>query len=234
MAKRGKTFNILQTTSPRNRFRFVVHLFSEGETELDYLQTIGKSCNVQVTRGVVNSSPKVLLANAFKWVKSNAKTLRKEEDFRRVWVVFDDDAKAADMAEIVELWKKCPDLCAEACKIRDRNRCEYADVLERIKIGFMTPCIEIWGLMCTENFTKAAKRKEYSLDRHRLQSELHKRMPSYVHDGHPYFEVDKMNSTLEACQKAEKWISTYGDFPDCVRASRYAGIAPLVKEILSI
>lgn len=231
MAKKKKS-NKLPANFSRDRFRFVVHLFSEGETELDYLQKIGKKGNVQVTRGCVVSSPKLLLQEAFMWVRENAKTLRKDGDFRRVWVVFDDDAKAMDMADVVDLWKHCPELCTKTCKVRDRNKCEYSDLFSRIKIGFMTPCVEIWGLMSTEDATKAAKRKEYSLDRHKLQSELHKRMPTYFHDGHPYFEVEKMVSTLDACQKAEDWISTYGNFPDCVNASRYAGIAPLVREII--
>ena len=230
MAKRKA--DISRFFPARVQFRFAVHLFAEGETEVDYLQKLACGRNVRIIPECVVSSPKVLVERAFKWVVDNAKMLRKEKDRHRVWIVFDDDTKAKDMSEVADIWTKCPDLCREACHIRDRNRCRYTELLDRINIGFMTPCIEIWGLMCSERQSNAAKRKEYSPNRHTLQADLHKRMPTYVHDGHPYFEVDKMTSTQEACKMAFAWIATYGGFPDCLNATRYAGIAPLVKEIL--
>lgn len=224
--------NLTKYFSERKPARFVVRLFSEGETELVYLQKIASAHNVRVTRELVVSSPVLLLSNAFKWVVDNAKMLRKDGGANRIWVVFDDDAKARDMAEVIRIWKVCPELCMKTCKIRDRNRCEYKDLLGRINIGFMTPCVEIWGLMCIDGASQKDSSKVYSADRHKIQSLLHRQMPTYIHDGHPYFEIDKMKGWRQACDRADNWAHSSGPFPDCVRATRYAGISPLVREIM--
>lgn len=219
----------------RKPARFIVRLFSEGETESVYLQKIASAHNVRVDNVCTVSSPVLLVSRAFKWVVENAKMLRKDSGANRIWVVFDDDAKVLDMEEVVRIWKSCPELCLADCKIRDRKRCEFTDVLSRINIGFMTPCFEIWGLMCLGSAnSKAASNVVYPEHRHKIQRALHDVMPSYVHDGHPYFEIDKMTGWEQACDRADQWAKTYGEFPDCTHATRFAGIAPLVREIMSV
>lgn len=225
MAKRKK--NIAACLPERPSARFIIRLFAEGETEVVYLQKIAALHSVRINKELVDSSPIHLLTKAIKWTVEHAKILREDHGKNRIWVVFDDDAKARDMEEVVRIWKICPEECMKTCKIRDRNRCDFNDVLSRVNIGFMTPCIEIWALMCLDK-----RVCNYSLDRHKLQSELHHKMPSYKHDGHPYFDVDKMVEWRKACAQADDWRRTYGDFPNCMHAARYAGIAPLVREIM--
>lgn len=216
----------------RTPARFIVRLFAEGETEAVYLQKIASSHHVRVESELIVSSPVRLLENAVKWSVDHAKMLRRDNGRNRVWVIFDDDAKAADMAEVIRVWKTCPETCSASCGIRDRNKCEFKDVIDRIRIGFMTPCVEIWGLMCAAGKDSKTAGREYPADRHKLQSMLHTIMPSYVHDGHPYFEIDKMSNWASACSCADNWARTFGTFPSCTRATRYAGIAPLVREIM--
>lgn len=230
MAKRQQ--NLKKYFADRNPARFIVRLLAEGETESVYFQKIATSHNVRVSVEQKVSSPVLLLSNAIKWVVSNAKMLYNDNGQNRIWVVFDDDAKARDMEEVVRIWKTCPDICMRLCRIRDRNRCKYSDLLERINIGFMTPCIEIWGLMCMDGINPKAADKVYPANRHKIQSLLHRRMPTYIHDGHPYFEIEKMKGWRQACDRADNWTQSYGIFPACIRATRYAGIAPLVREIM--
>ena len=230
MAKRQQ--NLKKYFADRNPARFIVRLFSEGETEAVYLQKIAALHNVRVSVVQKVSSPVQLLSNAIKWVVSKEKLLHQDNGQNRIWVIFDDDAKARDMKEVVRIWKTCPDLCMQFCKIRDRNRCEHGDLLERINVGFMTPCIEIWGLMCMDGINLKTSDRVYPADRHKIQSLLHRQMPTYIHDGHPYFEIGKMKGWQQACDRADKWAQSFGRFPACIHATRYAGIAPLVREIM--
>ena len=230
MAKR-KTKSLADFLPRRKEARFIVQLFAEGETEVQYLMDIARGRDVRVNHVCVVSSPVLLLSRAFRWVVENASMLRKDGGRNRIWVIFDDDDKVVDMNAVAEMWAKCPELCMKECKIRDRNRCRYNDLFQRIKIGYVKPCIELWALMCMDGVKGSVSDEKYPVDRHEIQSILHKRMRTYVHDGHPYFDVAKMTGWFEACKQADLWSKSYAGFPDCLNATRYAGIYPLVKEI---
>lgn len=230
MAKR-KTKSLADFLPRRRGARFVVQLFAEGDTEVQYFKDIAHGRDVLVNKVCVISSPVVLLSKAFRWVVENASDLRKDGGMNRIWVVFDDDDKVNDMKAVAELWAKCPELCMKVCKVRDRNKCKYNDLFKRINIGYVKPCIELWALMCMDGSNGALADVKYPSDRHKIQSLLHRRMKTYVHDGHPYFEIAKMAGWAEACKQAELWAKSYVGFPDCLNATRYSGFAPLVKEI---
>ena len=117
-----------------------------------------------------------------------------------------------------------------ACRVRDRKKCRFNDVLNMINVGFSKPCIELWALMC---MAESPERIQFSLDRHALQSQLTKAMPRYNHNRNPYFDVSKMAFWSNACELASQWERTFGTFPDCVAATRYVGIAPLVRRIMA-
>lgn len=230
MAKR-KTRSLASFLPRRKKARFVVQLFAEGDTEVQYFKDIAHKRDVLVNKVCVTSSPAVLLSNAFRWVVKNASNLRRDGGQNRIWVIFDDDDKVNDMKMIAELWVKCPELCMKECKVRDRNKCKYNDLFKRINIGYVNPCVELWALMCIDGIKGPLTNMKYPINRHKIQSLLHRRMKTYVHDGHPYFEVDKMIGWAEACRQAELWSKSYDGFPDCLNATRYIGLAPLVKEI---
>lgn len=105
------------------------------------------------------------------------------------------------------------------------------DALVTINRTAIVSCLELWALMCVDGVEGPIADVKYPSDRHKIQSLLHRRMKTYVHDGHPYFEIAKMTGWDEACKQAELWSKSYAGFPDCLNASRYAGISPLVKEI---
>lgn len=211
-----------------SRFRLIVHAFMEGGTELDYLQKIAKGKNVRVQSGRIDSSPVALLGAAMKWCVDNAKTLRKSGCIDTVWVIFDDDEKVHDVEAVRRLWGQCAEQCMKHCRVRNRGQCGYSDVLSKINVAFMKPCVELWALMCTPGDGIG----QYPSNRHALQGMLNKVMPTYDHYRHPYFDVSKMTAWRDACAQAEKWEQTFGRFPDCLNATRFDGIAPLVKMIM--
>ena len=226
MAKRRKNSRSLQ---PPSRFRLIVHAFVEGGTELDYLQNIAKGQNVRILRERMDSSPVVLLGAAMKWCVDNARILRAKRCVDTVWVIFDEDEKVRDIETVRKLWGQCAESCMRECRIRDRKRCEYNDVLSKINVAFLNPCIELWALMCLPKLQTG--RTQFSSNRHVLQDQLNKLMPTYDHSRHPYFDVSEMTAWREACAQAAEWERTFGNFPDCLNAPRFAGIAPLVEKI---
>ena len=226
MAKRRKNSRSLQ---PPSRFRLIVHAFVEGGTELDYLQNIAKGQNVRILGERMDSSPVVLLGAAMKWCVDNARILRAKRCVDTVWVIFDEDEKVRDIETVRKLWGKCAELCMRECRIRDRKRCGYNDVLRKINVAFLKPCIELWALMCLPK--PQTGRAQFSPSRHVLQSQLNKLMPTYDHSRHPYFDVSEMTAWREACAQAAEWERTFGNFPDCLKALRFAGIATLVEMI---
>lgn len=206
----------------------VVYLFHEGKTELGYLQTLAKNRRIRIVPMPSVSAPVVLLERALKFAVEVAKDLRNHPN-AEIWVVFDHDAKAKEMSSAGVVLTKCPEICDNDCKVHDITRCEARDVFDRIYVAFMSPCIEIWGVLCTEEGSKMDK---FPLDRHELQRLLHKLMPRYDHKSGAQFDLGKMTQTGVAISRAKAWAATQGQFPECLNASHYAGIYSLVEKII--
>jgi len=207
----------------------VIYLFTEGLTERDYVEQLAKTRNVRIVPVKVDSSPMVLLTSAVLFARENAQDLRVNGN-AEIWVVFDYDEKQREIAESADALWKCHPACLKSCAVKDFNRCECRDVIKRIRVAYMAPCIELWGLICTE---KGASLKKLPLDRRELQRKLHEFMPRYSHDAGARFDLGKMTHTQQAIARARSWAATSGDFPKCINASYYAGIAPLVTKILA-
>ena len=220
----------LATLRHPERFRLVVHAFVEGGTELDYLQKIARGRNVRIMEERTSSSPVALLGSAMKWCVDNARILRASGCVDEVWVLFDEDEKIGEVDAVGRLWQQCAEECMRTCRVRDRKRCDFDDVLGKINVGFSKPCIELWALMCV---AETPERTQFAGNRHALQSQLAKMMPGYDHNRHPYFDVFKMSSWRKACELASQWEQTFGKFPACIAATRYVGIAPLVRRIMN-
>ena len=208
----------------------VVYLFHEGKTELGYLQALAKNRSIRIVPMPSVSAPVVLLERALKFAVEVAEDLRDHPN-AEIWVVFDHDAKAREMASVGAVLTKCPEICDDDCRVHDITRCEARDVFERIYVAFMSPCIEIWGVLCTE---AGAKMDKFPLDRHELQRLLHKLMPRYDHKSGAQFDIGKMTQTDVAISRAKAWVTTHGQFPECLNASHYAGIYPLVEKIRAL
>lgn len=207
----------------------LVYLFHEGKTELGYLQSLAKNRAIRIVSRPSVSAPVILLERALMFAIESAEHLR-DNQAAEIWVVFDYDSKARDMTEVRSVLSKCPPRCTDGCKIHDINKCEAKDVLGRIHVAFMSPSIEIWGILCTEAGTRMNKFPE---DRHEIQRLLHKLMPRYDHQRGAQFDVGEMTHTNDAIRRAKEWERTHGQFPECLNASHYAGIYPLVEKIIA-
>ena len=207
----------------------LVYLFHEGKTELGYLQSLAKNRAIRIVSMPSVSAPVILLERALRFAIESAKDLRDNQD-SEIWVVFDYDSKARDMSAIRSVLLKCPSRCMDSCKIHDIDQCEAKDVFGRIHIAFMSPCIEIWGILCTE---EGARMDKFPEDRHELQRLLHKVMARYDHKRGAQFDVGEMTHTNDAIRRAKEWERTHGQFPECLNASHYAGIYPLVEKIIA-
>ncbi len=204
-----------------------VYLFHEGKTELGYLQSLARNRYIRIVPMPSVSSPVRLLECAMRFAVQNAEDLRANPN-AEIWVVFDHDAKAKEMAAVRSVLAKCPPACIVGCRVRDVNNCEANDILGRIHVALMSPCIEVWGLLCTE---EGSTMKRVPVDRHELQSLLHKVMPRYDHGHGALFDLGKMTRVDMAIKRAKEWANTHGSFPECLNASHYAGIYPLVEKI---
>ena len=207
----------------------LVYLFYEGKTELGYLQSLAKNRAIRIVPMPSVSAPVILLERALMFAIESAEDLR-DNQAADIWVVFDYDSKARDMAELRSVLSKCPSRCTDDCKIHDINQCEAKDVFGRIHVAFMSPCIEIWGILCTDEGARMDKLPD---DRHELQKLLHKLMPRYDHKHGALFDVGGMTHTDDAIRRAKEWERTHGQFPECLNASHYAGIYPLVEKIIA-
>ncbi|MBQ8124882.1 MAG: RloB domain-containing protein [Kiritimatiellae bacterium] len=207
----------------------VVYLFHEGKTELGYLQSLAKGRAIRIVPEPSVSSPVRLLESAMRFAMQHAEDLRANPN-AEIWVVFDHDAKAKEMSAVRSVLKKCPAECIVGCVVHDINKCESNDILGRIHVALMSPCIEIWGILCTE---EGSTMKRFPEDRHELQSLLHKVMPRYDHKCGAQFDLAKMTCVDAAIKRAKEWAGTHGAFPECLDASHYAGICPLVEKIIA-
>lgn len=206
----------------------VFYLFHEGKTELGYLQALAKNRDIRIVPMPSVSAPVILLERALKFAVEVADDLRDNPN-AEIWVVFDHDDKAKEIAKVGSALAKCPERCDDDCRIHDIARCEARDVFDRIHVAFMSPCIELWGVLCTE---AGSKMNNIPVDRHELQRLLHKLMPRYDHERGAQFDVGRMMQTEAAIRRAKAWTATHGKFPECLNASHYAGIYPLVEKII--
>ena len=152
---------MMSSFGQRSQFKLIIHLFYEGKTELDYLQKFirqqHKDAAVKLNKIKNNQNPRILAQEAV----NQCDDLKM--DHSEVWVAFDDDGRATEVKEAIDLINKSG---------------------KDIHIAFMKPCIEIWPLMHNgiDNVTKQAT----------AQSKLESIMPCYKHDRNPYFELNKM------------------------------------------
>lgn len=199
----------------RLRFSSTIYLFYEGLTELRYLQDISAGNSVHIIKGGQNAAPVKLIEMAFRFVKKDGKRVLRNTQDPQFWILFDDDEKP-DVREATDLFVQHIALMPDVLR-------------ERIHVGYMKPCIELWGMLCHPKGKKAFRRASTHTA---MQRELHLIMPTYNHDGNPYFDVATMTEIPFACETARNWERTFGLFPDCTRASYFAGVYPLVESIM--
>ena len=121
-----------------------------------------------------------------------------------IWVIFDDDGRKAEVKEAINLIKQS-----------DKD----------INLAYMKPCIEIWPLLHNgiDNVNSQSE----------AQSRLENIMPSYRHEGNPYFDLSKMPNYEQAVSKAHRWEVSLGGEPE-YNASKFAGIYKLTENIKNI
>ena len=168
----------------RAQFSLVIHLFYEGETELDYLQKFiqerSTTTLVRLNKIKQSPNPKYLVQQAiekYPILKNN----KKDE----IWVVFDHDGREKEIKEAIDLLKKSQ---------------------KDIHLAFMKPCIEIWPLL--------HNRIDNVISQEQAQSELEKIMPSYKHDRNPKFDLKKMPDYRYAKSVARSWDISLDGVPE--------------------
>ena len=183
----------------RPQFKLIIQLFYEGKTELDYLQKFisqqHKNAVVKLNKIKNNQNPRILAQEAV----NQCDDLKM--DHSEVWVAFDDDGRATEVKEAIDLINKSG---------------------KDIHIAFLKPCIEIWPLMHhgIDNVTKQAT----------AQSKLESIMPSYKHDRNPYFDLNKMPDYEGAVTKAKQWQTSLSGAPE-YDSTKFAGIYKLTEKI---
>lgn len=198
----------------RPRFTSVVFLFHEGMTELRYFQDIASESSTQILRRERNAAPLKLLETAVRFVRKEHRVIARTTPDPHIWVVFDDDEK--------------PDIRL-AAEWFTRNASAIPETFrDRFHIGYMKPCIELWGVLCHPKGKSVFRR---ATTHAAMQRELQRIMPKYKHDANPYFDVSLMTEMPFACATAENWERTSGTFPSCINTSYFAGIHSLVKGI---
>ena len=118
-----------------------------------------------------------------------------------IWVIFDDDGRNAEVREAINTIKQS-----------GKNIC----------LAYMKPCIEIWPLLHNgiDNVNSQSE----------AQSRLESIMPSYRHEGKPYFDLSKMPNYEQAVSKAHRWEVSLDGEPE-YNASKFAGIYKLTDSI---
>lgn len=170
--------------SCRQSFKLVIYLFSEGDTELDYLQKFvrqqGKKDLVQINRIMRNPNPVTLVQMAIKQFK-DLREIKQSE----VWVIFDHDGRNKEVRKAIDL-------------VRQSGK--------DIHIAFMKPCMEIWPLLHRgiDNVSTPDQ----------AQQKLAEVMPAYRHNGSPYFDLIKMTDYDGAVTKAKQWKQSLGEEPE--------------------
>ena len=172
------------TYTRRLKFELVIYLFSEGATEIDYLEQFvrqnNKTENVKVIRRKICPDPIILAQSAIDWAKNNP--LQQHEE---IWLIFDDDGRCD---KIRQTFKKI-------------DSSEF-----NINIAYNKPCIEIWPLLHNhiDNVSNQSQ----------AQSKLHNIMKSYKHDRCPYFDLSKMPDYEYALTQARSWKTSLNKDPE--------------------
>lgn len=212
----------------RQEFEKIIHLFTEGATEAQYIQDIANDrCVKVIPECQPISSPHVLMQKARDWAFAHrhlffSKDGKKLVDSEKhsIWVLFDDDEKAGEICQTIKELNNLPTGVS-----LDDFRQEKMPV---INIGYMKPCIELWGALSVLGTTKG-----FPNTHRRMESKLEKVMHGYSHkDDTRYFDIHQMTQTEKACQFASQWEQTHGTFPNCVNATFFACIHGLVSMIL--
>lgn len=200
----------------RQRFSNVIYLFREGSTEYEYLKEISIGSGFQIVPRSMQSDPVFLVNSAVGFLSDSdvASDFVKNPGYE-VWIVFDDDEKPV----ISTVMRSFPAML---------RRIKNASLRTRVHVAFMKPCIELWAVLCLKDgirlYTNAPGHRK-------MESLLRKHMPSYRHDGCPYFDIAKMPEWKKACEQARQWEGTWGTFPNCNSATWFAGIHELVRRI---
>ena len=170
------------------KFKLIIQLFHEGKTELDYLQ---KFIQQQKKTRLVKLNTIYTNPNPFNLAE---KAVIKYDDINKnirkseIWVIFDDDGRDDEI-------KKAFD------KIKESGK--------NIYIAYMKPCIEIWPLLHNGVVNNINSQSE-------AQSKLKSIMPSYKHEGNPYFDLSKMLSYKQAVEKARQWETSLDGEPEYI------------------
>lgn len=209
-------------------FEKVIHLFTEGATEAQYILDIAHDRCVKVTPECKPiSSPPVLMQKARDWAFANRRLFfskdgkkLEEGDKHSIWVLFDDDEKTGEINRTIAELKNLP-TGVSINKFRHER-------MPVINIGYMKPCIELWGALSILGKVKGLPNTHGS-----MESRLARIMLGYSHkDDNRYFDIKQMTQTDKACQLASHWEKTHGAFPSCVNATFFACIHGLVSMIL--
>ncbi len=214
MAKLHRIFN--SKLSRAQPFKLVVNLFHEGHTELRYLQDLVKD-----KKNLIKISSQKCVSDPVTLIKKAIDSVAKPSHFSvpaETWVIFDDDEKMEEVEVAGKLYK---------------NWVAHAKTPEKLHIAYMKPCIELWAVLCVEE--KFPQKDIKNRKNHKaVERYLEKIMPTYKHDGSPYFDLRKMTHYDSAFEHQRQWEQTFGKFPECCRATFYAGIAPLICKILDL
>ena len=212
----------------RQEFDLIIHLFTEGGTEAQYILDIAHDRCVKVVQECQPiSTPHVLMQKARDWAYENrglffskdGKAL-KEGEKHSIWVLFDDDEKIGEIRRTIAELNNLPTGVS-------MNKFRY-ESMPVINIGYMKPCIELWGALSVLGTVKGLPKTHGG-----MESRLAKVMPGYSHkDCNRYFDIQQMTQTEKACDLASQWEKTYGTFPTCVNATFFACIHGLVSMIL--
>lgn len=172
------------TYTRRLKFELVIYLFSEGATEVDYLEQFirqnSKTENVKIIRRKICSDQIKLTQSAIDWAKNNP--LQQHEE---IWLIFDDDGKS--------------DNVKQAYTMVDSSK-------YKINIAYNKPCIEIWPLL--HNHVNNVSNQSQA------QRKLHEIMPAYKHDHSPYFDLSKMPDYKYAVTQAKSWETSLNGDPE--------------------
>lgn len=203
-------------------FELVLYLFSEGSTEIEYLKDLVRYLKLEKRIRVISpiqpvSAPHKLLDESLRWIE---RKYQRESLGKRVrvefWLLFDDDERPDEMERL------------QSAISTNQKRIEKAG----LRFAWMAPCIELWPLLHLMVPSRTPQAH------HAIQSRLEREMPSYKHEGNPYFNLsgdlgDPQKINL-AILRGEQLSASVDPFPQCLgHATRYAGIHPIVKQILS-
>ncbi len=214
MANRNPKNRHARNRFTRQRFSRIVYLFHEGETENQYLRELSEESGFKIVSRRRIANPPDLIDAAIAFLNENPEEFQGEVP-TDIWIVFDDDAKPV-ISEV---------LSSYSSKVR---RVKNPALRSCLHVAFVRPCIELWAVLCLKDGVRLSQ----TVQGHReMESLLHRHLPSYDHDRHPYFNISKMTEWKTACETARKWEETWGAFPNCQSATRFAGIYALVSRI---